>query len=170
VLKIMRRGYTTARYRALVEKIRAAIPHVSLTTDIIVGHPGESRADFEQTLALCEELRFDKVHIAAFSARPGTPAAAQEQDAALAVADEEKEARRRELEQLQERIATERNLRFGGATVEVLVEGESKGKWRGRSPNNKLVFFPHSDDLTGRLVTVGITETSPWALKGEAVG
>jgi tRNA-2-methylthio-N6-dimethylallyladenosine synthase len=170
VLKIMRRGYTTARYRALVEKIRAAIPHVSLTTDIIVGHPGESRADFEQTLALCEEIRFDKVHIAAFSARPGTPAAAQEQDAALAVAEMEKEARRRGLEQLQEQIATERSARLQGATVEVLVEGESKGKWRGRSPNNKLVFFPHPDDLTGRLVNVRITETSPWALKGEAVG
>lgn len=169
VLKIMRRGYTTARYRALVEKIRAAVPHVSLTTDIIVGHPGETRDDFERTLALCEEIRFDKVHIAAFSARPGTPAAAQEQDPALAVAEEEKEARRRELERLQERVATERNLRFQGATVEVLVEGESKGKWRGRSPNNKLVFFPHPDDLTGRLVNVRITATGPWALKGEAV-
>jgi tRNA-2-methylthio-N6-dimethylallyladenosine synthase len=163
----MRRGYTTARYRALVEKIRAAIPHVSLTTDIIVGHPGESRADFEQTLALCEELRFDKVHIAAFSARPGTRAAEQEEEAALAVPEEEKEARRRELERLQERVATERSAAFQGATVEVLVEGESKGKWRGRSPNNKLVFFAHPDDLTGRLVRVHVTQTSPWALQGQ---
>jgi tRNA-2-methylthio-N6-dimethylallyladenosine synthase len=169
VLKIMRRGYTTARYRALAEKIRAAIPHVSLTTDIIVGHPGETRDDFEQTLALCDEIRFDKVHIAAFSARPGTRAAEQEQDPALAVAEEEKEARRRELERLQERVATERSARLQGATVEVLVEGESKGKWRGRSPNNKLVFFPHPDDLTGRLVSVKVTQTSPWALQGEAI-
>lgn len=170
VLKLMRRGYTVARYRALIGKIRAAIPNVSLTTDVIVGHPGETRADFEATLALCDEIRFDKVHIAAFSARPGTLAAEQEQDPALAVPEEEKEARRRELERLQERIATERNARFLGQTVEVLVEGESKGKWRGRSPNNKLVFFSHPEDLTGRLVPVRITRTGPWALQGEAAG
>jgi len=170
VLKLMRRGYTVARYRALIGNIRAAIPHVSLTTDIIVGHPGETRADFEATLALCDEIRFDKVHIAAFSARPGTLAAEQEQDPALAVPEEEKERRRRELERLQERIATERNAQFLGQTVEVLVEGESKGKWRGRSPNNKLVFFSHLEDLTGRLVPVRVTRTGPWALQGEAAG
>lgn len=166
VLKLMRRGYTTARYRALVAKIRAAMPHVSLTTDIIVGHPGETREDFEQTLALCEELQFDKVHIAAFSARPETLAFQQEQDPALAVSEDEKQARRRELEQLQERISTERMARFLGQTVEVLVEGESKGKWRGRSPGNRLVFFSHPDDMTGQLVNVTITQTSPWALQG----
>lgn len=168
VLKLMRRGYTVARYRALIGNIRAAIPHVSLTTDIIVGHPGETRADFEATLALCDEIRFDKVHIAAFSARPGTLAAEQERDPALAVPEEEKESRRRELERLQERIATQRNAHFLGQTVEVLVEGESKGKWRGRSPNNKLVFFSHPEDLTGRLVPVRVTRTGPWALQGEA--
>lgn len=168
VLKLMRRGYTVARYRSLIEKIRAGIPGVSLTTDIIVGHPGETRADFAQTLALCEEIRFDKIHIAAFSARPGTLAAEQEQDPALAVDEDEKQARRRELEQLHERIAAERNAPFLGKTVEVLVEGESKGKWRGRSPNNKLVFFAHPDNLTGKLVPVTITQTSPWALQGSA--
>lgn len=167
VLKLMRRGYTTARYRALIAKIRAAMPHVSLTTDIIVGHPGETRADFEQTLALCTEIQFDKIHTAAFSARPETLAFQQEQDPALAVGEDEKQARRRELEQLQERIATERMARFKGQLVEVLVEGESKGKWRGRSPGNRLVFFPHPDDMTGRVVNVRITQTSPWALQGE---
>ncbi|NWF79447.1 MAG: tRNA (N6-isopentenyl adenosine(37)-C2)-methylthiotransferase MiaB [Chloroflexi bacterium] len=170
VLKLMRRGYSVARYKALIAAIRNAIPHVSLTTDIIVGHPGERSVDFAATYDLCAEIRFDKVHIAAFSARPGTLAAAQEQDPAMAVPEPEKEARRRELERLQETIATERNARFLGQTVEVLVEGESKGKWRGRSPNNKLVFFAHPDDLTGRLVPVRITRTGPWALQGEAVG
>jgi tRNA-2-methylthio-N6-dimethylallyladenosine synthase len=169
VLKLMRRGYTAARYKALIGKIRAAIPHVSLTTDVIVGHPGETREDFEATLALCDEIRFDKVHIAAFSARPGTAAAEQEADPALAVSEDEKERRRRELERLHEAVATERNAAFLGRTVEVLVEGESKGKWRGRSPNNKLVFFAHPDDLTGQLVNVAITQTSPWALQGVAV-
>lgn len=166
VLKLMRRGYTSARYKELVARIRDTIPAVSLTTDIIVGHPGETRADFEQTLALCAELRFDKVHIAAFSARPGTLAAEQEADPALAVAEDEKDARRRELEALQARIATERSAAALGRTLEVLVEGESKGKWRGRCPNNRLVFFPHPDDLTGRTVPVTITQTSPWSLQG----
>lgn len=169
LLKLMRRGYTAQRYRALVERMRATIPNVSLTTDIIVGHPGEREEDFAQTLALCEEVRFDKVHIAAFSARPGTLAAEQEQDPDLAVAEAEKEARRRTLERLQEQIATELNQRFLGRTVEVLVEGESKGRWRGRSPNNKLVFFAHPDDLTGQIVSVAIKQTGPWALQGNFV-
>ena len=169
LLKLMRRGYTAQRYHALVERMRATIPNVSLTTDIIVGHPGEREEDFAQTLALCEKVRFDKVHIAAFSARPGTLAADQEQDPALAVPEVEKENRRRSLERLQEQIATELNQRFLGQTVEVLVEGESKGRWRGRSPNNKLVFFAHPDDLTGQIVSVQIKQTGPWALQGNFV-
>jgi tRNA-2-methylthio-N6-dimethylallyladenosine synthase len=170
VLKIMRRGYTVARYRTLVEKMRAAMPNIALTTDIIVGHPGESRANFEQTLALVEEVRFDKIHIAAFSARPGTLADEMEKDPALAVSEEEKHARRRELEQAQERIATEKSAAFLGQTVEVLVEGESKGKWRGRTPGNKLAFFAHPDDWTGKLAQVQIQQTSPWSLQGVVKG
>jgi tRNA-2-methylthio-N6-dimethylallyladenosine synthase len=168
LLKLMRRGYSAARYRELVAHIRASMPHVSLTTDIIVGHPGEDDEDFAATMALCEEIRFDKIHIAAFSARPGTLAAEQEQDAALAVPEELKEQRRRALEQLHEQVSRERNSRFLDQSVEVLVEGESKGRWRGRSPNNKLVFFSHPTDLTGQLVPVRITQTGPWALQGQA--
>ncbi|NTW97377.1 MAG: tRNA (N6-isopentenyl adenosine(37)-C2)-methylthiotransferase MiaB [Oscillochloris sp.] len=169
LLKIMRRGYTTARYRALITRIRAAIPHISLTTDIIVGHPGETAEDFAQTMALCEEIRFDKIHIAAFSARPGTPAAAQEQDPALAVSEGEKQERRVAVEQLHERVATERSAALLGQTIDVLVEGESRGKWRGRSPGNKLVFFAHPDNWAGRLAQVQITQTSPWALQGHVL-
>ncbi len=170
LLKIMRRGYTVARYRELIRKIRAAIPHIALTTDVIVGHPGETRERFEGTRALVEEIGFDKVHIAAFSARPGTRAAAMEADPALAVPEGEKQARRVELERIQERIATERSARYLGQTVEVLVEGEHRGKWRGRTPGNKLVFFEHEQDWTGRLVLVRITSTSPWSLQGTLVG
>jgi tRNA-2-methylthio-N6-dimethylallyladenosine synthase len=166
LLKIMRRGYTTARYRDLIARIRAAMPHISLTTDVIVGHPGETDDDFAQTMALCEEIGFDKIHIAAFSARPGTPAAEQEQDPALAVPEAEKQARRVALEQLHERMATVSNAALLGETVEVLVEGESRGKWRGRSPGNRLVFFAHPDDWVGCLARVHITQTSPWALQG----
>ncbi len=166
LLKMMRRGYTVARYRNLVEKIRTAMPDIALTTDIIVGHPGETRAHFEATLALVEEIRFDKVHIAAFSSRPGTLAAEQEHDPILAVPEAEKQARRQELEQLQECLATEINHAFQGRTVEVLVEGESRGKWRGRTGGNKLVFFTHPDDWTGQLVQVEIIHTGPWSLRG----
>jgi tRNA-2-methylthio-N6-dimethylallyladenosine synthase len=170
VLKLMRRGYTVQRYRDLIGKVRAAIPHISLTTDIIVGHPGERREHFEGTRALLEEIRFDKVHIAAFSARPGTRAADMEQNPEMAVSEEEKQARRVELERIQERIATERSAAWADQTVEVLVEGESKGKWRGRTPGNKLAFFVHPDDWTGRLARVHINHTSPWSLQGVVVG
>lgn len=170
LLKIMRRGYTVQRYRDLIGRIRAAIPQIALTTDIIVGHPGETREMFEGTLALLNEIRFDKVHIAAYSARPDTRAGAMEQDLALAVPEGEKQARRVELERTQEAIATERSARWLGHTVEVLVEGESKGRWRGRTPGNKLAFFDHAQDWTGRLALVQITQTSPWALQGDLVG
>jgi tRNA-2-methylthio-N6-dimethylallyladenosine synthase len=137
---------------------------------VIVGHPGETRAHFEATLALAQEIRFDKVHIAAYSARPGTRAFDMEQDPALAVSDAEKRARHAELEQVQERIATERNAQLHGRQVEVLVEGEHKGKWRGRTPGNKLVFFADSRDWAGKLAHVHITHTGPWALQGDLVG
>lgn len=169
LLKMMHRGYTTARYRALIARIRTTIPHISLTTDIIVGHPGETAEDFAQTLALCEEIRFDKIHIAAFSARPGTVAAEQEQDPILAVSEDEKQERRRALESLHERISTERSITLLGQTLDVLVEGESRGKWRGRSPGNKLVFFAHPDNWIGRIARVYITQTSPWALQGDVL-
>jgi tRNA-2-methylthio-N6-dimethylallyladenosine synthase len=167
MLKVMRRGYTVQRYRDLVGRIRAAIPHVAMVTDIIVGHPGETREHFEGTTALIEEMRFDKVHIAAYSWRPGTRAGAMEEDPELAVPEGEKQARRVELERIQEAIATERNAQLLGQTVEVLVEGESKGKWRGRTPGNKLVFFSDARDWTGQVVRVNVTHTSPWSLQGD---
>ncbi|HRC76505.1 MAG TPA: MiaB/RimO family radical SAM methylthiotransferase, partial [Kouleothrix sp.] len=170
MLKIMRRGYTVARYRDLIGKIRAAMPDIALTTDIIVGHPGEEREHFDGTRALIEEIGFDKVHIAAYSARPGTRAGAMEDDPALAVPEDEKQARRVELEQLQERIATARNARLLGQVVEILVEGEHRGKWRGRTPGNKLVFFADAHDWVGKLARIRVTHTGPWSLGGELVG
>jgi tRNA-2-methylthio-N6-dimethylallyladenosine synthase len=170
LLKIMRRGYTVQRYRELVGRIRAAMPQIAMVTDIIVGHPGETREHFDGTKALLEEIRFDKVHIAAYSARPDTRAAAMEQDPALAVSEGEKILRRIELEQLQEQIATERSAVFLGQAVEVLIDGEHKGKWRGRTPGNKLVFFSDAQNWTGRLAQVRITATGPWSLQGDLIG
>lgn len=170
LLKLMKRGYTVAKYTSLIERIRAAIPNVSLTTDIIVGHPGETREMFMNTAQMVEQLRFDKVHIAAFSSRPGTRAADMEDDSALAVEYGEKQFRRIHLEKVQERIATERNAQFLGQTVEVLVEERAKGRWRGRDRNNKLVFFDHADEWVGRMALVQVTETRPWWLGGDVIG
>ncbi len=170
VLKRMRRGYTVERYYRLVEKIRAAMPDVALTTDIIVGHPGETREHFAHTLEMVKTIRFDKIHVAAFSARPDTLAAEQERDPALAVPEDEKIARRRELEVLQEQIVTDINARLLHQTVEVLVEGENRGKWRGRTYANKLVFFEHTHNWTGQLARVHITRTGPWSLQGHVIG
>jgi tRNA-2-methylthio-N6-dimethylallyladenosine synthase len=167
ILKIMKRGYTVERYKDLIGRIRAAIPHVSMTTDIIVGHPGETDEHFAATLALVNDLRFGKVHIAAYSARPGTRAADMEADPAHEVPYWKKQLRRVELEKAQAEILTVDNQRWLGETVEVLVEDQVRGRWRGRTPQNKLVYFSDAEDWTGRLAQVDISHTGPWSLSGE---
>jgi tRNA-2-methylthio-N6-dimethylallyladenosine synthase len=170
VLRRMGRGYTVAQYRDLVGRIRqafsskAAMHGVGLATDVIVGFPGESGDQFEATYRLLEELRFDMVHVAAYSSRPGTPAERLLDD----VAPEEKERRRRAIDALQARIVGEINAQLLDQTVEVLVEGRHKGKWRGRTSTNKLVFCEvGEEDWTGKLVPVRITQTGPWSMQGE---
>jgi tRNA-2-methylthio-N6-dimethylallyladenosine synthase len=163
VLERMRRHYTVADYKALITRICEAIPDVSLSTDVIVGFCGETEGQFQNTVTLLEELRFDKVHVAPYSTRPGTIAARKLQDT---VPWEEKRRRVKAIEQLQERIATELNARLVGRTEEVLVEGQQNGKWFGRTRSNKLVFFPYHRDLTGQLVKVRIEKSSPWSLQG----
>jgi len=165
VLRRMGRSYTVAEYTALIERIRARIPDVSLATDVIVGFPGETEAQFENTRRLLEELRFDVVHIAAYSERPGTPAARLHDD----VLPEEKERRRRAIEALQERIAGEMNRQLVGQTIEVLVEKKRKGRWRGRTRTNKLVFFEDEADWRGKLTQVRITWAGPWSLIREVL-
>ncbi len=167
ILKLMKRGYTVERYRDLVGRIRTAIPNVSITTDIIVGHPGETDEHFQGTIDLAKELRFGKIHIAAFSARPNTKAAEMEQDPAYAVPYWKKQLRRVELERVQAEIATEENACYMDQTVEVLVEERVKGKWRGRNQQNRLVYFEDDADWTGRLAQVHITRTGPWSLTGK---
>lgn len=166
VLRRMARGYTAAHYRDLVARIRAAAPGSAISTDVIVGFPGETDEQFADTLWLVEETRFDVVHIAAYSARPGTPAAAWRDD----VPPEEKERRRAAVEAAQTRIAGEINAALWGQTVEVLVDGRQRGRWRGRTRTNKLVFFEDAAPWLGRLARVRITWTGPWSLIGEVVG
>jgi tRNA-2-methylthio-N6-dimethylallyladenosine synthase len=162
VLKAMRRGYTTEQYRRLVGNIREYIPDVALSTDVIVGFPDESDEQFEQTLAMLEEIRFDTVHVATYSPRSGTIASREYSDN---IPPEIKKERLNKVEEIQARIAAEINSHLAGKTVEVLVEGKRGGKWYGRTRSNKLVFFENSDDCLGRLVYVTIIKTSPWALQ-----
>ena len=168
ILRRMGRGYTVDHYRDLVAHIRRAMPGAGLATDVIVGFPGETEAQFEATYQLLEELRFDVVHVAAYSPRPGTPA----ERLPDSVPAGEKERRRRAVDQLQEQIVGEINARLSGQTVEILVEERHKGKWQGRTRTNKLIFFPvgmGEEDCTGRLAQVRITWTGSWSMQGEIV-
>ncbi|MFC2034560.1 MiaB/RimO family radical SAM methylthiotransferase [Chloroflexota bacterium] len=164
ILKAMGRRYTVEHYRRLIARIRRKIPGVALSTDVIVGFPSESEEQFQQTLSLLSELRFDTVHAAAYSPRPGT-IAAKELDDNIPVT--EKGRRLNIIEQLQESIATEINTQLLDKTVEILVEGKNKGKWQGRTRSGKLVFLSNSGDYLGQLLNIRIERTSPWSLQGK---
>ncbi len=169
VLARMRRHYTRDDYISLVEEIRDTVPGASLSTDIIVGFPGETDDQFRRTLDLLEQLRVDKVHCAAYSTRPGTIAdRAMEDD----VPHAEKVSRRRQVDALQESIIREVNAGLVDSEFEVLVEARNKGKWQGRTRSNKLVFFPISEDegdRQGQLVNVRVDRAGAWSLQGQPV-
>ena len=164
ILKAMGRGYTIEQYRQLISEIRSKIPGVALSTDVIVGFPSETEAQFQQTLGLLSEIRFDTVHVAAYSPRAGTLAAKKFEDNVPAA---EKRRRLGEIERLQEDVAAEINARLLGKTVEVLIEGERKGKWYGRTRSGKLVFSSNGNDCRGQLRNISIEKTSPWSLQGK---
>ncbi len=163
VLENMQRGYTREGYYALIERIRARIPGVSIATDIIVGFPGETKAQFQRTYDLLADLKLDVAHLARYSERPGTVAARRQPDD---IPEEEKMRRFRELETLQEQVVAEINARFLGETVEVLFENKTRGRWKGRTPTNKLVFVESEENLRGQLREVTITWTGPWSMQG----
>ena len=163
ILDEMRRQYSRAEYVALVGRIRETVPRVAINTDIIVGFPGETEEQFQQTLDLLSELRLDKVHCAAYSTRPGTIASRTMDDA---VPEDEKTSRRQRVDRLQEKIQTEINAGLVGRYEEVLVEGRKRGKWQGRTRSHKLVFFEDEAYHQGHLVTVKIERSSPWSLQG----
>ncbi len=164
ILKAMRRGYTVENYHWLIAEICSKIPGVALSTDVIVGFPSESEEQFQQTFGLLSELRFDTVHVAAYSPRSGTMADKELEDDIPAA---EKRRRLNIIEQLQESIAAEINAQLLGKTVEILVEGKKKGKWQGRTRSGKLVFFSDNGDYLGQLVNIEIEQTSPWSLQGK---
>jgi tRNA-2-methylthio-N6-dimethylallyladenosine synthase len=167
VLRRMRRGYTADEYRRLIARIRERIEGVSIATDVIVGFPGETREQFQRTYDLLTELRLDKAHIARYSPRPQTLAARRFEDD---VPPEEKERRRKALDELQAEIVGEINARLLGQSVEVLVEGRKRDRWWGRTRSDKLVYFADDADWRGRLAHVRLTWTGPWSLIGVVGG
>lgn len=163
ILTAMKRGYTREQYRDLIHRVREIIPDAAIHCDIIVGFPGETEAQFQETYDIMAELRLDKIHLARYSPRPGTVSARRMSDD---VPDAEKRRRFQLLETLQREVSLEKMRPYLGQTVEVLVEERDKGRWRGRSPHNKLVFFDDPRDLRGRLVQVEITHAGPWSMSG----
>ena len=167
VLTNMQRGYTGDDYISLVEKIRGRLnggfPGVSIATDIIVGFPGETAAQFQRTYDLLAELKLDVAHLARYSPRPGTVADRRQDDD---VPDEEKWARFRALEELQEQISDEINAQYLGKTVDILFEEEVRGRWKGRTETNKLVFVESDESLRGKILPIRITWTGPWSMQG----
>jgi tRNA-2-methylthio-N6-dimethylallyladenosine synthase len=175
VLTRMRRGYTVDDYRSLVARIRERIPGVSIATDIIVGFPGETEPQFNNTYNLLRELRLDKAHIARYSLRPQTVATRRFDDN---LSREEKEQRRKALDNLQSDILTEINARYLDQTVDILVEGwhARRKRWFGRTATDRLVFFDPVQDSgkagkdtnrLGHIVPVHIEWAGPWSLVGK---
>jgi tRNA-2-methylthio-N6-dimethylallyladenosine synthase len=167
VLANMKRGYTRDDYYRLVERIRQRIPNVSIATDIIVGFPGETEAQYQQTYDLLSDLKLDIVHLARYSPRPGTVSARRMEDT---VPEEEKLRRLQTLDDLQAEILGEINSSLLNQTTEILVEERHKGKWKGRNRNNKIFHFDSDADWKGKLATVHVTKTGPWSMQGELVG
>ncbi len=170
VLSAMQREYSREQYLERVSWLKSAKRDISLTTDIIVGFPGETEAEFEESLSLLDTVRYDSIFSFKYSPRPNTPAI----NYADSISDEEKTRRLAVLNERQKRISTENNRRHLNTTVEVMVEGhnDARKQWIGRSSQNKVVNFTTPDGIkltTGAYVRVRIATTFPNSLAGELV-
>ena len=168
VLRSMNRHYTAEQYYSLVEYMREKMPDIAITTDIIVGFPGESDEDFEATLQMLKRVEYDNIYSFVYSKRVGTPAASMENQ----VSEEVKKDRIQRLIALQTEISSDKNSEYLGRVESVLVEGRSKTddtKLTGRSEKNRLVHFEGDDSLIGTIQRVKITKTETHALFGELV-
>ena len=165
VLKMMNRKYTREQYLEIIEKVRRRMPDIVLTTDIIVGFPGETNEDFEETMSLLSRVRYDMIFSFIYSKRKGTPAAEMPD----CLTDEEKHKNFDRMIKLQNEISKEKNDLYMGKTEEVLVEGARKTNpefMAGRKSGGKIVNFRGDESLTGKMVKVKITETKTWSLGG----
>jgi len=167
ILQAMNRVYRKDAYRSLVERIRAAVPDASLTTDLIVGFPGETEEDFGELLDFLREIRYDAAYTFLYSKRSGTPAAMMEEQ----VEDSVKKERLHRLMEVQNEISLEKNAALKGTVQEVLAEGPSRTDedvWTGRTGTNKIVLWRKKGHETeGDIVRVRITQPQTWVLKGE---
>ncbi len=163
ILAAMHRGYSNRDYRRLIEKIRTLIPDVSIGTDVIVGFPNESDEKFQRTFDLLNDLRLNVAHLARYSPRPGTVSARTMPDN---IPDSVKWDRFRMLEELQEKVAAEIHSKRVGKSVEVLFEDKRKGRWRGRTPNNELVFVETDLELQGQQQNIKVEWAGPWSMIG----
>ena len=167
ILERMHRRSTRAEYLDLVARLREAVPGINLSTDVIVGFPGEDEADFSRTMELLEEVRFGQVFAFAYSPRPRTPAARYE----LQVPEAVKKDRLHRLFELTDRITLELNRKLVGAVVPVLIDGDSRrdpGSWQGRGEDNRIVNFPKTGrEGVGEIVDVRILRAGPHSLAGE---
>lgn len=168
VLKRMNRRYTRESYLELVRKLRETVPEITLSTDIIVGFPGETEEDFEETLKLVEEVRYDSAFTFLYSIRKGTPAEKFEDQ----IPEEVKHERFNRLVDLVNEISAEKNALYKGKIEKVLVEGPSKTNsktYTGRTEGFKLVNFEGTKDMVGKIVEVEITEGKTFSLEGKVV-
>ena len=169
VLKAMKRGYTHEKYRRIIAKIREYMPDAAISADAIAGFPGETEAQFENTLKLVDDIGFDQLNTAAYSPRPGTPAALWDNQ----LSEEVKSDRLQRLNHLVAQKAAERSQRYRDRTEEVLVEEQNPKnptQVMGRTNGNRLTFFPGNiEELKGQIVKVKITEVRAFSLTGEAV-
>ncbi len=173
VLERMRRGYTKEQYFDLIDKIRDRIPTCAISGDFIVGFPGETESQFQETIEAVRRVRFSAANVAAYSARKQTPAGLWENRGEGQVSEAEKDDRLQRLNAVIAEVTYDINREFEGQTVEVLVEGKSKrqkfDRWRGRTRTNTVVNFDCLNpdmDLTGQLVPVDISEVRPFTLQG----
>ena len=168
ILKAMNRKYTREEYIGLVESVREAMPDIALTTDIIVGFPGESSQEFEDTLDIIKRLKFDSAYTFIYSPRKGTPAVNIEDKISI----EEKKERLAKLIEIQSKISRMKNDAYIGKVKEVLVEGRSKTNDKvltGRTRENKIVNFLADEKVIGQLIRVKITKARSWSLEGEVL-
>ena len=166
VLKLMHRGYTRKRFLEIIRKLRVARSGMGITSDIIVGFPGETEVDFEQTLALCREVEFDNAYLFKYSQRKDTPAAAMPDQ----LPEELIEERHARLLQLVNEIGRRKYEAFIGRQTQILVEGPSRknsARMTGRTRCNKIVLFDGSDRHRGQLMDVEVTRVGSFTLYGD---
>ncbi len=173
ILKNMARGYTIQKYKEIINYIKQIMPESSITADAIVAFPGETNDEFEETLSIIEDIKFDLVNTAAYSPRPNTPASSWPNQ----LSERIKIDRLREINKLVEKIAKERNIRYKGSSQEILIENvnsKNSSQLMGRTRTNRLTFFPRSSSngtlhKPGEIVNIRIDEIRPFSLTGSLI-